>query len=177
MMWKRAGMMVACCALAAIAMSAAVAADGYSEDRSQIENLMARYLFALDWRDANAYAATFSEDGVLDFAGGQLQGRQAIQAMIAGLLKREKEIAAKQGRKSPRKRHFVTNFWLEVNGNTATSKAYWTQSSNATPDGRPIVAEYGHYEDELVKRDGQWLFTKRKIFNEMLPARAASDMP
>jgi hypothetical protein len=25
---------------------------------------------------------------------------------------------------------------------------------------------YGHYEDELVKVNGQWLFTKRRIYNE-----------
>ena len=24
----------------------------------------------------------------------------------------------------------------------------------------------GHYEDELVKVNGQWLFTKRRIYNE-----------
>jgi hypothetical protein len=30
----------------------------------------------------------------------------------------------------------------------------------------------GHYEDELVKRNGKWLFKKRKVFNESLPNRA-----
>jgi hypothetical protein len=25
---------------------------------------------------------------------------------------------------------------------------------------------FGHYEDELIKVDGQWLFTKRRIYNE-----------
>jgi hypothetical protein len=25
---------------------------------------------------------------------------------------------------------------------------------------------YGHYEDELVKVNGRWLFTKRRIYNE-----------
>jgi hypothetical protein len=24
----------------------------------------------------------------------------------------------------------------------------------------------GHYEDELVKQNGKWLFKKRKVFNE-----------
>ena len=32
----------------------------YARDRAEIEDLQARYLFALDWQDADAYAATFS---------------------------------------------------------------------------------------------------------------------
>jgi uncharacterized protein (TIGR02246 family) len=153
--------------------------DSYAEDRSQVENLIARYLFALDWRDADAYAATFAENGVLDFAGGQLKGRKAIHDMIAGLTAREKAAAAKDpsSKPPPRKRHFVTNIVFDVAGNTAKGKAYWTQVSNATSDGKPVIAEYGHYEDELVKIQGQWLFAKRTVFNETLPNRAAKDMP
>lgn len=25
---------------------------------------------------------------------------------------------------------------------------------------------FGHYEDELIRANGKWLFTKRKIYNE-----------
>jgi hypothetical protein len=28
------------------------------------------------------------------------------------------------------------------------------------------ITGYGHYEDEMVKVDGQWLFNKRVIYNE-----------
>jgi hypothetical protein len=31
---------------------------------------------------------------------------------------------------------------------------------------------FGHYEDELIRRDGRWLFTKRKVFNESRQNRA-----
>ena len=44
----------------------AAAQGSYAEDRAEIEDLMARYLFAMDWGDFDAYAATFTEDGVLD---------------------------------------------------------------------------------------------------------------
>jgi hypothetical protein len=30
----------------------------------------------------------------------------------------------------------------------------------------------GHYVDELVKRDGKWLFKTRQVFNESLQNRA-----
>jgi hypothetical protein len=28
------------------------------------------------------------------------------------------------------------------------------------------IGGFGHYEDEMVKVNGQWFFTKRTIFNE-----------
>jgi hypothetical protein len=42
--------------------------DGnYASDRAQIEDLQARYLFAMNWGDFETYASTFAEDGVLDW--------------------------------------------------------------------------------------------------------------
>ena len=35
----------------------------YAEDRAEIEDLMARYLFAIDYNDWDAYVGTFAEDG------------------------------------------------------------------------------------------------------------------
>jgi hypothetical protein len=31
---------------------------------------------------------------------------------------------------------------------------------------------FGHYEDELVRVNGKWLFKVRKVFNESQPNRA-----
>ena len=58
-------------------MAATDAAIQYAADRAEIEDLQARYMFALDWQDGAAYASTFAEDGVLDWAGGIVQGRAA----------------------------------------------------------------------------------------------------
>ena len=69
----------------ALAAASASAEGSYAEDRAKIEDLQARYLFALDFRDAEAYAATFAEDGVLDYGAGKIKGRQAIREMVAGL--------------------------------------------------------------------------------------------
>ena len=52
----------------------------FAADRAEIRDLMARYLFAMDYHDADAYAGCFTEDGVLDYAMGQLEGRAAIRA-------------------------------------------------------------------------------------------------
>lgn len=52
--------------------SAQTARDSsYAEERALIENLQARYLFALDFRDHDLYVTTFTEDGILDVGNGR----------------------------------------------------------------------------------------------------------
>lgn len=83
------------------------------------------YLFALDFRDADAYAATFAEDGVLDDGAGKLEGRAAIRAMVAGM----RENAARQraadtsGLRPAAGRHNISNIVLEIDGDRATGTA------------------------------------------------------
>ncbi len=51
-------------------------ARSYAEDRAAIEQLEAEYLFAIDWGDAESYAALFAPDGVLEWARGRAVGRR-----------------------------------------------------------------------------------------------------
>jgi hypothetical protein len=159
------------------AAALAQASGSYAEDRAMIENLMSRYIFAFDWRQADAYAATFTEDGELNYAGGTLKGREALRAMINQLRAQEKDAAGKDqsGKWPPRKRHIVTSLLLDISGNKATARAYWAAVINDNPERHPVVTEYGHYEDELIKQNGRWLFTKRRTFNETVANRIAKD--
>ena len=146
----------------------------YAADRAEIEDLQARYIFALDWQDAEAYAATFTEDGVLDWAGGIVRGRESIRSevrnMRAAFAKKE---AADAPRRPARLRHFTTNAVLTIDGDRATHISYWFELDNDGRDRWPYAGGYGHYEDELRKVDGRWLYTRRKIFNEVMDSRAA----
>lgn len=146
---------------------AATQTHSYAEDRALIEDLQARYLFAMDFRDPVAYAATFTEDGVLDYGGGKVEGRQGIHDMVA----RTREMAAtqKQGEGPPKGRHSITSMVINVDGDRAASVAYWFLMGNENPERRTQMDSFGHYEDELVKVDGQWLFSLRKIYNESVP--------
>lgn len=150
--------------------------DRYAADRAEIEDLQARYMFALDWQDADAYAGTFTEDGVLDWAGGVESGREEIRQTINGM---RAYFARKEEADAPRRpaalRHFITNIVIEIDGDEAVGRAYWFEFGNDTRDRWPYVGGYGHYEDEMRKVDGEWLFSRRKIFNEVLDDRAASD--
>jgi len=163
---------------AAVVLCAAtnVHADAnYAVDRALIEDLQARYLFALDFRDPEGYAATFTEDGVLDYGAGQIKGRKAIAEMVAGMRKRDEEGRAKDtsGLRPAAGRHSITNIVIKVNGDKATSVAYWHHMGNDNPDRKAQLNSFGHYEDELVKVNGEWLFSKRKIYNEQIAEWAA----
>jgi hypothetical protein len=48
-----------------------------------IEDLQARYLFALDLKDHDLYVTTFTPDGILDVGNGEIVGREAIEAWAA----------------------------------------------------------------------------------------------
>jgi hypothetical protein len=138
------------------------AAGSYAEDRASIEDLQARYLFALDFHDPDLYVSTFTEAGVLDYGSGDVKGRQAIKDVIA----RMPSPSPVAGKRAAAARHNISNIVIKVDGNKAVGRSYWFHYSNDNPDRRNVFDGFGHYEDELVKVNGQWLFTKRKIFNE-----------
>ncbi|MGA0936271.1 MAG: nuclear transport factor 2 family protein [Pseudohongiellaceae bacterium] len=148
--------------------------SNYAMDRSMIEDLEARYMYALNWLDPEGYASTFTEDGVLDWAGGVASGRaeiaEEIRTMAAGF-------AAEEAQDAPlrpaRKRHFITNIAVTVEGDTAVSHAYWFIMNNRNADRKGYSEAYGHYESQLRKVDGRWLFVKRTIFNEEYAHRTA----
>jgi hypothetical protein len=146
-------------------------AGSYAEDRAAILDLQGRYLFALDFQDAEAYASTFSEDGAINWARGEIKGRKAIyEFMSSGIY--DPTRTAEEGKWPAASRHFVTNQVVKVEGNTAKAFTYWFQATNNTADRHTMVLGlFGHYEDELVKIDGQWYFKKRVIYNEGLEGR------
>ena len=148
--------------------------DNYARDRAEIQDLQARYMFALDWHDAETYADTFTEDGVLDWAGGIVTGREAIRAEVGEMRAMFDRIHAAQEPERPsRLRHFITNIVVKIDGDKAVGKAYWFEFDNAIRGRRPYVGGYGHYDDEMRKVNGQWLFSRRRINNEQMDDRAA----
>ncbi len=149
----------------------------YGNDRAEIENLCARYFIAYDDHDGDAYAATFTPDGVLVFAGGVRHGRQELHDEIAEYSVGRPPKVPPGTTYRPRVQHMITNQVIEVNGDTATQVAYWIAFTNATPQKDTQVLYMGHYLDHLVKVDGHWLFQKREVFNESWPPRKALFYP
>ncbi len=142
--------------------------SSYAEDRAQIEDLQARYLFALDFFDLDTYVSTFTEDGILDIIEYKVKGRDEIRKAIeeARSVFDQSSGDGPKGPYRPTGRHNITNIVIKVDGDKAVGRAYWFHYSNNNPERKAVFDGYGHYEDEMVKVNGQWLFSKRVIYNE-----------
>ena len=160
-----------CLLLSTFLPANAASAASDAEDRAAIIDLQGRYLFAMDFQDAETYASVFTEDGVINWARGEIKGRKAIyEFMSSGAYNPARD--AEKGKWPAASRHFITNQVIKVEGTTAKACTYWFQATNSTADRRTMVLGlFGHYEDELVKIDGQWYFKKRTIYNEGLEGR------
>jgi hypothetical protein len=141
----------------------------YAEDRAQIEDLQARYLFALDSFDMDTYVSTFTEDGVLDIIAYKAKGRAEIRKKLEesrAVFDQSSNTKLPQGPYRPTGRHNISNIVIKVNGDQAVGRAYWFHYSNSNPERKAQLDGYGHYEDDMVKVNGKWLFSKRIIYNE-----------
>jgi len=154
-----------------------------AEDRLAILEMQNRYILAMDYFDADAYAAVFTEDGVLDWARGEVIGRDAIREFMAtgtyDLRKLNFQPAqTEDGREwPPAVRHLVTNQVIEIDGDTARVVSYWMNYSNAADRRQIQWLSYGSWDDELVKVNGEWLFKRHKIYNENNPNRFTAGQP
>ena len=152
-------------------MTAKASQPSYADDRAAIENLMARYLFAMDWNDFETYADCFTEDGELDYARGIAQGRENIRAEARRFKDNVAQIFVDFEGNPAKLRHIVAQTVIRVEGDRAFTTAQWFEMANDGSEGAPKLGTFGHYEDELLRVDGAWKFRRRKIWNEFLPGR------
>jgi len=154
-------------ACASMPFPAAAEQHSYAEDRALIENLSNRYMVAVDAGDIETVMDTWADDGVLNWVFGIEHGKDEIReamsrfggAAVMGTLPAD-------ATERPRMRHQIVNHVITVDGDTATSFAYWFAMTNRTSHGQVELFYMGHYEDELVRLDGEWKFKKRTVYNE-----------
>jgi len=147
--------------------ASSAASPTYGQDRAEIEDLQARYLFALDFHDPQLYASTFTPDGILDYGEGDVKGREAIIKVIGGMpSNRVSKGPNGEALRPSAGRHQITNIVIKIEGNKATGRSSWFHVGNDNATRANTIGGFGHYEDEMVKVKGEWFFTKRKIFNE-----------
>jgi uncharacterized protein (TIGR02246 family) len=129
------------------------------EDRAEIERLLLEYGRSLDARDFKTYSQLFAKDGVWSGGFGTVQGPSAIQAFM------EK---AMPGSNNAHNYHLLSNFIIDVNGDTATAWSRWTFMAPG-PNNTAVAAQSGRYDDTLVREDGRWKF-KRRVASNDIPA-------
>src|SRR5690606_23870480 len=143
----------------------------YGQDRAEIEDLMARYLFAIDYADWDAYVATFAPDGELTFASGTSKGREAIREAVTRFAEGIGRFYHTADGQPAKLRHIVLQSVIRVEGDRAWASTQWLEMANHGEGDQPKIGTYGIYEDEMVRLDGRWLFARRNVLNEFIPSR------
>ena len=135
---------------------------GTYEDRIAVEDVMARYVWAVDSLDADGYVAVFTADAVIDSNGSISKGHDEIRRIVANLIKRRDDDKAK-GVPTSNLYHVISNVRITFpKPDEAVHQSYW-QTVRRDKSGQMSAAAMGRSEDRLVKRNGTWLIQKRTL--------------
>ena len=127
------------------------------EDIEEIRTVLLDYGRFLDSRDFAAYSRLFAKDGEWVGGFGTVQGPAAIQAFM------EKNIA---GPNRSNTFHILSNFEIQVHGDTATAWSRWTFVTSGA-DKKPAISQAGRYDDTFVRENGHWRFKRRTASNDI----------
>lgn len=135
---------------------------GTYDDRIAVEDVMARYVWAVDSLDADGYVAVFTDDAVIDSNGSISRGHAEIRKIVTGLIQRRDERKAK-GVPTSNLYHVISNVRITFpKPGEAVHHSYW-QTVRREKDGRMTAAAMGRSDDRLVKRNGKWLIQSRTL--------------
>jgi uncharacterized protein (TIGR02246 family) len=128
------------------------------EDEEEIRNVLVSYGRTLDAHDCGAYSRLFAKDGEWVGGFGTVKGTAAIEALMVKSIGTPGKPSATY--------HLLTNFIIDVHGDSATAWSRWTF---VTPgqDKKPMMAIGGHYEDTLIRENGHWKFSRREAFSDI----------
>jgi len=129
-------------------------------DREAIRDLRFRYHECINEAATAAIPDLFTEDGELEFGHlGRAKGREEIRKFFGGLgAPRATDGAPRRG--LYRVRQFIHNHVLQVHGDRADGYAYLEAKPVYNGESYVVAARYN---DEYVKRDGKWLFSKMSL--------------
>lgn len=135
------------------------------EDREQILELMTAYGSTLDRRDFGAFGRLFAEDAEYGSGpGAPTRGRAAIQAQL------ERVLGSNPSNLPGPNSHLYFNPSIHIDGDTATATSLgaYTAPDPATSTTRMVF--FVAYQDTLVRREGRWVFSRRRVGSTAPPA-------
>jgi len=138
------------------------------EDREAIRELLIEYGRDLDKEDLRGYSRLFAKDGVWEGGIGKATGPEQIYKMLKKVFSRVSP--GKYGNSF----HIMTSMAIQVHGDTAESWSRWTWLVQGS-EGKPVALRSGHYEDILVREQGQWRFKHRLTVTELPTAKQDSE--
>ena len=130
-------------------------------DKLEIIELTARYNHAIDGlvpNPADAWADTFTEDGVFEAIGffdpplDKLEGRAQLREFAEGVTGNDE-----------RGYHWISNIVVDGDGASARLTCYLQALRALTKDGGGGLRVTGVYRDTLTKVNGAWKFQHRSV--------------
>ena len=128
------------------------------EDIEEIRILLTDYGRLLDLRDLPGYSRLFAKDGEWVGGFGSAKGPAEILTFM------QKNLGTGPNRNNSF--HILSNFEIEVKGDSATAWSRWTFITPGA-DGKPVISQAGRYDDILVREDGRWKFKRRSASNDI----------
>jgi len=121
---------------------------GPMEDRLAIRELHDTYSDAVLRVDADDWGSTWAEEAHWNLMGTPVEGREAIVGLWTQAMQGFKAVSFLSAPSA-----------IEINGDTAKGRCQ-THEIMVMADGTSRAVG-GRYDDEFVKRDGKWLYSKR----------------
>lgn len=114
-------------------------------DRAEISDLLVEFARALDERDPDAYAALYVEDGVLEFPGLRIEGRERLRAAVGPTLERYSAVW-----------HMSSNHAIEIHGDVARARSYMLAVHRHGDDPSHHADGAGWYDNVLRRTSDGW---------------------
>ena len=132
-----------------------------TEDRAEIHDLYARYSWALDTGDTDAYVDLFAADAVVYETGAEgvreAAGRERIREFV---------LRFHNNPEFPGRQHRISQILVEPDPEARGERCFvrsYVLTTEARPGEPPTVFWCGYGEDVLAKIDGRWLIQSRTI--------------
>jgi hypothetical protein len=125
------------------------------EDKDAIRDLFSEYCFRMDEFRFLELGQLFAADGEWIAPYARARGPAEIAALMARNIPAE-----------PRRKHFVMNSLIRLDGDRATARTGYLVVLQAAGAGlEPSVA--GTYEDALVRTPEGWRFRERRLVHDL----------
>lgn len=126
-------------------------------DRIAIQDLLARYAWALDTGDVDGFIACFTPDAVVIEEVFEEPDRWEGHANLRRLAEHYRSVPDFPGRQ-----HHVSQVLMEGDARRGTVRSF-TFVTECRGEPPYLLRFAGYYEDRVVKRAGEWLFAERII--------------
>jgi hypothetical protein len=127
------------------------------EERLDIQELFARYCWALNTGDLDRFLERFTPNGWIEhFPPKRYHGRDEIKAMVEGLWYGRPH--AFMGRQ-----HHPHNFLIERGGEFISAKVYWSVTRLEQTTNTFHAFLHGHWEASCALHEGEWRFRSLQI--------------